>query len=161
MKTYIKLYFNQEARAKPLEHNIFILDSTVPQNIDRFFFEIYHSPFGKYGPFCESRYWKMMKKYTILSRKCIKELRSVFLFNAVRPVLHLSQATPLITRSCFWTLLLFFLDYVLLSVVCEKICPLFGSCIRLRQKGRYLVCAGSGPLLRSPWGLICWAPGSS
>jgi len=37
LKTYIKLYFNQEARAKPLEHNIFILDSTVPQNIDRFF----------------------------------------------------------------------------------------------------------------------------
>jgi hypothetical protein len=76
-------------------------------------------------------------------------------------VLHLSQAKPLITRSCFWTLLLFFLDYVLLSVVCEKLCPLFGSCIRLRQKGRYLVCAGSGPPLRSPWGLICWAPSSS
>jgi hypothetical protein len=30
------LHFNQEARAKPLEHIIFILDSTVSQNIDRF-----------------------------------------------------------------------------------------------------------------------------
>ena len=169
MKTYIKLYFNQEARAKPLEHIIFILDSTVSQNIDLFFWNIsfaFWKIWAILGDFLRSRYWKMMKvqdrkKYTILSRKCIKELRSVFLFNAVWPVLHLSQAKPLITRSCFWTLLLFFLDYVLLSVVCEKLCPLFGSCIRLRQKGRYLVCAGSGPPLRSPWGLICWAPSSS
>ena len=101
------------------------------------------------------------KTHTILLRKRIKELRSVFLFNAVRPELHLSQAKHLITRSYFWTLFLFFLDYFLLSVVCEKFCPLFGSCIKLWQKVRYLVCAGSGPPLRSPWGLICWAPSSS
>ena len=128
------MHFNQEARAKPLEHIIFILDLTVSQNINRFIvLTFYHSPYRKYGPFWEiscgadiERWWKYRteKKYTILLTKRIKELRSGFLFNAVRPELHLSQAKPLITRSCFWTLLLFFLDYFLLSVVCEKFCPL-------------------------------------
>ena len=62
MKTNIKLYFNQEARAKPLEHIIFILDFSKHWS---FCFEIYHSPFGKYGPFWEiswgadiERWWK-------------------------------------------------------------------------------------------------------
>ena len=151
------MHFNQEARAKPLEHIIFILDFTVSRNINRFIvLTFYHSHYRKYGPFWEiscgadiERWWKYRteKKYTILLRKRIKELRSVFLFNAVRPELHLSQTKPLITRSCFWTLLLFSLDYCLLSVVCEKLCPLFGSCIKLWQKGRYLVCAGSGPVI--------------
>ena len=48
------MHFNQEARAKPLEHIIFILDLTVSQNINRFIvLTFYHSPYRKYGPFWE------------------------------------------------------------------------------------------------------------